>query len=155
MFIYLKWDIFLKMRFLLSKIMSKMTHIHYKNKNKCFQILLQTVVSVKQVIRNCIIFHWYFSETLYKTSDCYHKSTFSGYIEINNKLILTENLSLPLACPLDNSTVTSPSFFLSFFSPLCHLSLPPARSLGAHRYPLFNFVKRPPPSLLVSSILYI
>ena len=63
-------DIFLKMRFFLSKTMSKMTHIHNKNKNNCFQILLQTVLSVKQMIRNCIIFQWYFCETLYKTSDC-------------------------------------------------------------------------------------
>ena len=39
MFISLKWDIFLKMRFLLSNIMSKMTHIHNKNKNNWFQIL--------------------------------------------------------------------------------------------------------------------
>ena len=51
-------------------IMSKMTHILNKIKNNCFQILLQTVLSVKQMIRNCIIFHWYFCETLYKTSDC-------------------------------------------------------------------------------------
>ena len=34
MFISLEWDIFLKMRLLLSKIMSRMTHIHNKNKNK-------------------------------------------------------------------------------------------------------------------------
>ena len=69
MFISLEWDIFLKMRVLLSKIMSKMTHIHNKNKNNCFQILMQTVLSVKQMIRNCIIFQWYFCETLYKTLD--------------------------------------------------------------------------------------
>ena len=50
--------------------MSKMTHINYKNKNNCFQILLQTVLSVKQMIRNCIIFQWYFCKTLHKTSDC-------------------------------------------------------------------------------------
>ena len=57
--------------FFLSKIMSKMTHILNKNKNNCFQILLQTVLLVKQMIRSCIIFQWYFCETLYKTSDCY------------------------------------------------------------------------------------
>ena len=60
---------FLKMRFFLSKIMSKLTHIFNKNKNNCFQILLQTVLHVKQMIRNCIIFQWNFCETLYKTSD--------------------------------------------------------------------------------------
>ena len=38
MFISLKWVIFLKMRLLLSKIMSKMTHVHNKNTNNCFQI---------------------------------------------------------------------------------------------------------------------
>ena len=65
---------FLKIRLLLSKIMSKMTHIHNKSKNDCFQILLQTVSSVKQMIRNCIIFQWFFRETLYKTSDCYYAS---------------------------------------------------------------------------------
>ena len=68
MFISLEWDIFLKMRFFLSKIISKMTLIQNKNKNNCFQILLQTVLSVKQMIGNCIIFHWYFCEALYKTS---------------------------------------------------------------------------------------
>ena len=39
MFISLEWDIFLKMRFLLSNIMSQMAHIHNKNKANWFQIL--------------------------------------------------------------------------------------------------------------------
>ena len=38
MFISLEWDILLKMRFLLSKIMFKMTHIHNINQHNCFQI---------------------------------------------------------------------------------------------------------------------
>ena len=69
MFISLEWDIFLEMRFLLSKIMFKMTHIHNKNKNNCSQIGAADSFSVKQMIRNCIIFHWYFCETLYKSLD--------------------------------------------------------------------------------------
>ena len=36
MFISLKWVIFLKMRCPVSKIMSKMTHVHNKNTNNCF-----------------------------------------------------------------------------------------------------------------------
>ena len=54
MFISLEWDIFLEIRFLLSKIMTKMTHFHNKNKTNCFQILLKTVLSVK-MIRNYYI----------------------------------------------------------------------------------------------------
>ena len=40
-----------------------------ENKNNCFQTLLLTVLCVKMMIRNCIIFQWYFCEPLYKTSD--------------------------------------------------------------------------------------
>ena len=58
----LEWDIFLKMRFLLSKIMSKMTHIHNKNKNNCFQICAADSFKLKKGIRNCIIFHWHFAK---------------------------------------------------------------------------------------------
>ena len=50
----------------MSKIMSKMTHVNNKNTNNCFQIGA-AVLNVKHIIRNCIIFHWYFHETPGKT----------------------------------------------------------------------------------------
>ena len=70
MFISLKWVIFLKMRCEVSKIMSKMTHVNNKNTNNYFQIGAADSFKCKQIIRNCIIFHWYFHETPGKTPDC-------------------------------------------------------------------------------------
>ena len=46
--------------------MSKMTHIHNKNKNNCFQILLQTVLSVKQIKENVLNFSGIFAKPCIK-----------------------------------------------------------------------------------------
>ena len=45
---FIRMGYFPENKIFLSKIMSKMTHIHNKNKNNCVQILLQTVLSVNR-----------------------------------------------------------------------------------------------------------